>query len=86
MKQVKKTLVAAGFIVSLFAMACNKEVTFNVLGGSANEHVFPGLSVYALVHSAMHDAVNATRPKYEMYAFEGRDFSPNVEQMDCKSS
>ena len=106
MKQVKKHLVAAGFIISLFAIACNKsnrreaipdnvsnavilqwnEVTFNALGGSANEHVLLGSRVYALVHAAMHDAVNATQPKYERYAFEGIDPLANPEVAAASSA
>ncbi|HET9277373.1 MAG TPA: phosphatase PAP2 family protein [Flavitalea sp.] len=93
MKRMKKILVAAGLILSLFTIACNKnnrsgttpdnisgdvilqwnEVTFDALGGSENQHVLLGSRIYALVHAAMHDAVNAIHPNYESYAYEERE-------------
>ena len=106
MKQLKKNLVAAGFILSLFAVACNKnnrpgtmpdnisnavvlqwnQVTFEALGGSANQHVLFGSRVYALVHAAMHDAVNATQPTFESYAYEGTEPGANPEVAAASSA
>lgn len=99
MKHLTKTLVAAGLIVSLFTLACNKnnrpevvpdnissavilawnELAYDAMGGATNQHSLFGSRIYAMVHAAMHDAVNATQPRYENFAFEGKDPLANPE-------
>jgi len=55
------------------------EVAFETMGGSANQHSLLGSRIYAMVHMAMHDAVNATQPRFETYAFEGKEPTANTE-------
>jgi hypothetical protein len=42
--------------------------------------------VYALVHLAQHDAVNATDPAFESYAFQGRDAAADPEAAAAAAS
>lgn len=45
------------------------QVAFQALGGSANQHSLLNSRIFAMVHVAMHDAVNATDGRYQTYAF-----------------
>ncbi|NII27658.1 vanadium-dependent haloperoxidase [Pseudoflavitalea sp. X16] len=49
------------------------EVAFEATGGKANTHSLLTSRVYAMVHAAMHDAVNATRARYQIFAFHEKD-------------
>ena len=99
MNQLRKTLLAAGLIISLFIIACNKnnrpetepdivsnavilkwnEIAYETMGGAANQHSLLGSRIYAIMHAAMHDAVNATQPRFETYAYDGKDLAANPE-------
>lgn len=55
------------------------EVAFKAMGGSANEHSLLASRIYALVHAAMHDALNATNPRFKSYAYGEKDLAANPE-------
>ena len=49
------------------------EVAFRAFGGPNYQHSLLASRINAMVHLAMHDAVNAAHPVYSTYRFEGRD-------------
>ncbi len=53
------------------------KTALEAVGGPANPHPMNASRVFAMVHLAMHDAVNAISPKYETYRFTGSDSSAN---------
>lgn len=48
-------------------------VAFNAMGGAAYQHSLLASRVNAMVHLAMHDALNAIAPAYKTYALKTRD-------------
>lgn len=52
-------------------------IAFETIGGAANQHSLLNSRVFAMVHVAMHDAVNAVDARYQSYAlkqaFKGGD-------------
>jgi len=59
-------------------LSCNG-IAYETMGGPANLHTLLGSRTYAMVHAAMHDALNATQPRVETYAFKGKDSEANPE-------
>lgn len=55
------------------------QVAFEALGGAANQHSLLNSRIFALVHVAMHDAVNAATPQYRTYAYNNRFPKANPE-------
>lgn len=55
------------------------QVAFDALGGAQNQHSLLNSRIFALVHVAMHDAINATEARYQTYAFHGQFKSANPE-------
>ena len=53
------------------------EIAYNAFGGAAYQHSLMASRINAMVHIAMHDAINAIYPRYEMFAFAGRDAEAN---------
>lgn len=49
------------------------EIAYEAFGGTAYLHSLMASRINAMVHLAMHDALNAIHPKYSTYAFTGRD-------------
>ena len=49
------------------------EVAYNAFGGATYQHSLMAAKINAMVHIAMHDAINAIQPKYETYAFDGKN-------------
>lgn len=49
------------------------EVAFEATGGKANTHSLLTSRVYAMVHAAMHDALNAIHTRYQTFAFHGKE-------------
>ena len=49
------------------------EVAYNAFGGTAYQHSLMASRINAMVHLAMHDALNGIEEKYSRYAFAGRD-------------
>lgn len=49
------------------------EVAYNAFGGPAYQHSLMASRINAMVHLAMHDALNGIEEKYSRYAFGGRD-------------
>lgn len=49
------------------------EVAYNAFGGAAYQHSLMASRINAMVHLAMHDALNGIEEKYSRYAFQGRD-------------
>jgi hypothetical protein len=66
-------------ISSAVILAWN-EVAYEAMGGATNLHGLLASRIYAMMHGAMHDAVNATQPRFETYAFQRKDpaASPEV--------
>lgn len=54
------------------------EISFEAMGGDAMEHSLLASRVYAMVHAAMHDAVNATEPVYQTFAYHEKDRAGNT--------
>ncbi|HEY0751297.1 MAG TPA: vanadium-dependent haloperoxidase [Chitinophagaceae bacterium] len=52
---------------------------YNAMGGQTNQHSLMAACTYAILHAAMHDAINATQPTYETYAFHEKDALANPE-------
>lgn len=46
------------------------EAAFNAIGGVKNQHSLLASRINAMVHIAMHDALNAITPTYEQYAYK----------------
>jgi hypothetical protein len=55
------------------------DIAFEALGGKQSNHALLASRVFAMVHVAMHDAVNATNPTYGRYAYIDTDKSANTE-------
>ncbi len=53
------------------------EITYLAFGGKNYQHSLMASRINAMVHLAMHDAVNAVYPKYSTYAFKGKDAGAN---------
>lgn len=49
------------------------EIAYEAFGGTSYQHSLMASRINAMVQIAMHDAVNAVRPRYEKYAFNGSD-------------
>ena len=49
------------------------EITYLAFGGKNYQHSLMASRINAMVHIAMHDALNAVHPKYSTYAFNGKD-------------
>ncbi|HEX2535153.1 MAG TPA: vanadium-dependent haloperoxidase [Chitinophagaceae bacterium] len=49
------------------------EVAYEAFGGTQYQHSLMASRINALVHLAMHDAVNGVEERYERYAFTGKD-------------
>src|SRR5688572_32698717 len=49
------------------------QVTYKAFGGEAYQHSLMASRINAMVHLAMHDALNAVNPRYATYVFNGRD-------------
>lgn len=49
------------------------DIAFQTVGGPANTHSLMNSRVYAMVHAAMFDAVNATNPSFSAFAYSGND-------------
>lgn len=49
------------------------EIAFRAFDGPNYQHSLLAARINAMVHIAMHDAVNAVQPRYETYAFNGKD-------------
>ena len=46
---------------------------FEAMGGPAEEHTLLASRLNAMVHLAMHDALNAIDPRFQTYAFHGKN-------------
>lgn len=55
------------------------QVAFDALGGAANQHSLLNSRIFAMVHIAMHDAVNATENRFQTYALHKQFRSANPE-------
>jgi hypothetical protein len=53
------------------------EVAYNAFGGELYQNSLMASRINAMVHIAMHDAINAIYPRYSTYAFEGIDVNAN---------
>ena len=51
------------------------EVAFEAFGGPAYQHSLMASRINAMTHIAMHDALNAIKPKYSTYVFTGNDIA-----------
>lgn len=51
------------------------EVAYTAFGGETYQNSLMASRINAMVHIAMHDAVNAIHPRYATYAFYGKDAS-----------
>lgn len=49
------------------------EIAYNAFGGTSYQHSLMASRINAMMHLAMHDALNAIEPKYSRYAFNGND-------------
>jgi len=49
------------------------EISYLAFGGTNYQHSLMASRINAMVHIAMHDALNAVYPKYNTYAFKGKD-------------
>lgn len=49
------------------------EVAFDAFGGAQYQHSLMASRINAMVHLAMHDALNGIKEKYARYAFTGKD-------------
>jgi hypothetical protein len=54
------------------------EVAYEAFGGTAYQHSLMASRINAMVHIAMHDALNAVFPQYATYAFSGKDSGANA--------
>lgn len=54
------------------------EIAFNAFGGPLYQHSLMASRVNAMMHLAMHDAINAVYPVYQTYAFTGVDKKADV--------
>ena len=65
-------------ISSAVILAWN-EVAYETMGGATNLHSLLASRIYAIMHGAMHDAINATQPRFKTLAFQGKDLTANPE-------
>ena len=49
------------------------EVAFNAFGGPQYQHCLMASRINAMMHLAIHDAINAVDARYERYSFTGKD-------------
>jgi hypothetical protein len=49
------------------------EVAYQAFGGTGYHHSLMAARINAMVHIAIHDAINSIHPKYATYAFKGSD-------------
>ena len=49
------------------------EVAYEAFGGATYQHSLMASRINAMVHIAMHDAINAIEARYETYAFKGKN-------------
>jgi hypothetical protein len=49
------------------------EIAYTAFGGEAYQHSLMASRLNAMVHIAMHDALNAIQPRYTTYAYNGKD-------------
>lgn len=49
------------------------EVAYEAFGGETYQHSLMASRINAMMHLAMHDAVNAVNPQYSSYCFTGKD-------------
>ncbi len=49
------------------------DIAFQAIGGASNTHSLMNSRIYAMVHGAMFDAVNATNPLFKSFAYTGID-------------
>ncbi|MGF1587121.1 MAG: phosphatase PAP2 family protein [Bacteroidales bacterium] len=49
------------------------EIAYTAYGGETYQHSLMASRLNAMVHIAMHDALNAIHPRYATYAFNGKD-------------
>lgn len=54
------------------------EVAYHAFGGTSYQHSLMAARINAMVHIAMHDAVNAVHPRYETYAFKEKNIDANA--------
>jgi hypothetical protein len=54
-------------------------ITFETMGGPANQHTLLASRVYAMVHVAMHDAINATDAHFQPYTYNKKIKTANPE-------
>ena len=52
---------------------------FKALGGAEHQHSLQAACVYAMMHAAIHDAVNAADPHYQTYAYHRQHRGANSE-------
>jgi hypothetical protein len=55
------------------------EIAFETMGGNAIQHSLLASRIYAMVHTAMHDAVNAASPVYQTFAYHEKEKGANPE-------
>ncbi len=53
------------------------EVAYNAFGGTKYQHSLMAARIDAMVHLAIHDALNGIEEKYSRYAFTGKDRNAN---------
>jgi hypothetical protein len=53
------------------------EIAYEAFGGTTYQHSLMASRINAMMHIAMHDAVNGIQPKYETYVFTGKDADAN---------
>jgi hypothetical protein len=54
------------------------EVAYEAFGGSSYQHSLMAARINAMMHLAVHDAVNGVEERYSRYAFYGKDVKANV--------
>src|SRR5258705_13288216 len=75
-RQVERALAQAGDVNCALVVAWNKMV--NDIAFAEDEfRTFKGVRAHAMIHIAMHDALNAIVPLYRQYAFHGHKPSAN---------
>lgn len=52
---------------------------FQAMGGAAYQHSLLAARINAMVHLAMHDAINSIEPQYQTYAFNKKEKNANLE-------
>jgi hypothetical protein len=49
------------------------EIAYQAFGGATYQHSLMASRINAMVQIAMHDAINSIHPRYETYAFNGKN-------------